>query len=86
MVGAFSHYSKFYSNKKCNSFRDMALIYMLYICMLGGADIRRKVDELAVRWKMKDPGRADETTEYSSVPLMDQHGDDLDDQVCVGLG
>ncbi|CAM9857423.1 unnamed protein product [Pylaiella littoralis] len=48
-----------------------------------GNDIRRKVDELAVRWKMKDPGRADETTEYSSVPLLDQHRDDPDDQAEV---
>lgn len=44
-------------------------------------DIRRKVDELAVRWKMKDPGRADQTTEYSSVPLMSSVDDDADDQV-----
>lgn len=61
---------------------------------MGGSDIRRKVDELAVRWKMKEPGRADQTTEYSSVPLLDSNADDLDDQVrglwcvlccCAGL-
>lgn len=46
-----------------------------------GADVRRKLDELAVRWKMKDPGRADETTQYSSVPLMSMQGEDVDDQV-----
>lgn len=45
------------------------------------ADVRRKLDELAVRWKMKDPGRADETTEYSRVPLMNSQADDVDDQV-----
>lgn len=39
------------------------------------------MEELAVRWKMKDPGRADDTTEYSSVPLMSSQADDLDDQV-----
>lgn len=44
-------------------------------------DIRRKVDELAVRWKMKDPGRADETTEYSAVPLLGSNRDDPDDEV-----
>ncbi|CAM9414929.1 unnamed protein product [Ectocarpus sp. 12 AP-2014] len=48
-----------------------------------GNDIRRKVDELAVRWKMKDPGRADQTTEYSSVPLMSSVDDDADDQAEV---
>lgn len=47
-------------------------------------DIRRKVDELAVRWKMKDPGRADETTEYSAVPLLDSNRDDADDEVRLG--
>lgn len=34
-----------------------------------------------MRWKMKDPGRADQTTEYSSVPLMSSFDDDADDQV-----
>ncbi|CAM9510071.1 unnamed protein product [Scytosiphon promiscuus] len=48
-----------------------------------GNDIRRKVDELAVRWKMKDPGRADETTEYSAVPLLDSNRDDQDDEAEV---
>lgn len=49
------------------------------------ADVRRKLDELAVRWKMKDPGRADETTEYSRVPLMNSQADDVDDQVRGGF-
>lgn len=42
--------------------------------------MRRKVEELAVRWKMKEPGRAVDTTDYSSVPLMSSTADD-DDQV-----
>eukprot|EP00904_Undaria_pinnatifida_P000794 jgi/Undpi1/10715/HiC_scaffold_29.g13163.m1 len=48
-----------------------------------GQDVRRKLDELAVRWKMKDPGAADATTEYSRVPLMSSQGEDMDDQAEV---
>lgn len=38
-----------------------------------------------MRWKMKEPGRADETTEYSSVPLLDSNADDPD-EVCAVCG
>lgn len=52
------------------------------------ADMRRKVEEIAVRWRMKDPDRAEDSTGYSSVPLMSSQGDDVDDQVlraCIVL-
>ncbi|CAN0043938.1 unnamed protein product [Ascophyllum nodosum] len=50
-----------------------------------GNDVRRELDKFAVRWKMKNPGRVEDTTgdHGSSVPLMSAQGDDFDDQAEV---
>lgn len=54
------------------------------IAVVTAVDVRRELDKLAVRWKMKNPGRVENTADYdSSVPLMSSQGDDPDDQVSI---